>query len=193
MPLGSNLARSRRLIVSINLLWEKNSKIFFSETTGHTALIFCMWQRLMVLYINYANHVPGVKFGHAPGVDSLHRPTIGKTKKIFFSETTRPTALIFCMWQWLMVLYINCASHAPGVKFGHAPGVDSLHRLTMGKTKKNFFSETKRPRASISCMQQCLVVPIIDCASHTPGSNLAMPRGSIVSMHRLSLVDSQLI
>ena len=193
MPLGSNLARSRRLIVSINLLWEKNSKIFFSETTGHTGLIFCMWQWLMVLYINYANHVPGVKFGHAPGVDSLHRPTIGKTKKIFFSETTRPTALIFCMWQWLMVLYINCASHAPGVKFGHAPGVDSLHRLTMGKTKKNFFSETKRPRASIFCMQQCLVVPIIDCASHAPGSNLAMPRGSIVSMHRLSLVDSQLI
>ena len=193
MPLGSNLARSRRLIVSINLLWEKNSKIFFSETTGHTALIFCMWQWLMVLYINCANHVPGVKFGHAPGVDSLHRPTIGKTKKIFFSETTRPTALIFCMWQWLMVLYINCASHAPGVKFGHTPGVDSLHRLTMGKSKKNFFSETKRPRASIFCMQQCLVVPIIDCASHAPGSNLAMPRGSIVSMHRLSLVDSQLI
>ena len=193
MPLGSNLATPRGLIVSIDLLWEKNSKIFFSETTGPTALIFCMWQWLMVLYINCANHVPGVKFGHATGVDSLHRPTIGKTKKIFFSETTRPTALIFCMWQWLMVLYINCASHAPGVKFGHAPGVDSLHRLTMGKTKKNFFSETKRPRASIFCMQQCLVVPIIDCASHAPGSNLAMPRGSIVSMHRLSLVDSQLI
>ena len=34
-----------------------------------------------------------------------------------------------------MVLYINCAIHAPGVKFGHAPGVDSLHRLTMGNKK----------------------------------------------------------
>ena len=32
----------------------------------------------MVLYINCANHAPGVKFGHAPGVDSLLRPTIGK-------------------------------------------------------------------------------------------------------------------
>ena len=132
-----------------------------------TALIFGMWQWLMVLYINYASHAPGVKFGHAPGVDSLHRLTIGKTlrglvvsidllweknSKIFFSETTGHTALIFCMWQWLMVLYINCASHAPGVKFGHAPGVDSLHRLTMGKTKEKFFSETKRPRASIFCM-----------------------------------------
>ena len=54
----------------------------------------------MVLYINYANHAPGVKFGHAPGVDSLHRPTctIGKKKsKIFFSETTRLTAFIFGM------------------------------------------------------------------------------------------------
>ena len=85
------------LVPSIDLLWEKNSKIFFSETTGPTALIFCMWQWLMVLYINCANHVPGVKFGQVPGVDSLHRPTIGKTKKIFFSETTRPTALIFGM------------------------------------------------------------------------------------------------
>ena len=127
MPLGSNLARPRRLIVSIDLLWEKNSKIFFSETTG-------------------------------------------------------PTALIFCMWQWLMVLYINCASHAPGVKFGHAPGVDSLYRLAMGKTKKIFFSETKRPTALIFCMLQCLVVPIINCASHAPGSNLAMPRG-VNSVH----------
>ena len=81
MPLGSNLATPQGLIVSIDLLWEKNSKIFFSETTGPTALIFCMWQWLMVFYINCASHAPGVKFGHAPGVDSLHRLTMGKTKK----------------------------------------------------------------------------------------------------------------
>ena len=67
MPLGSNLATPRGSIVSIDLLWEKNSKIFFSETTGPTALIFGMWQWLMVLYINCASHAPGVKFGHAPG------------------------------------------------------------------------------------------------------------------------------
>ena len=115
----------------------KKSKIFFSETTGPTALIFCMWQWLMVIYINCANHVPGVKFGHAPGVDSLHRLTMGKKSKIFFSETTGPTALIFCMWQWLMVLYINCAIYAPGVKFGQVPEVDSLNRLAMGKKFKN--------------------------------------------------------
>ena len=33
-----------------------------------------------------------------------------------------------------MVLYMNCANYAPGVKFGHTLGVDSLHRLnTIGK------------------------------------------------------------
>ena len=103
----------------------------------------------MVLYINCAIHAPGVKFGHAPGsivsIDLLWE----KNSKIFFSETTGPTALIFGMWQWLMVLYINYASHAPGVKFGHALGVDSFHRLTIGKTKKIFFSETTRPTALI--------------------------------------------
>ena len=137
MPLGSNLATPRGVDSLHRLTMGKKLKIFFSETTGPTALIFGMWQWLMVLYINCASHAPGVKFGHAPGVDIFHRLTIGKTKKIFFSETTRPTALIFGMWQWLMVLYINCAIHAPGVKFGHAPGVDSLHRLTMGKKLKN--------------------------------------------------------
>ena len=54
--------------------------------------------------------------------DRSHRLTMGKTKKIFFSETTRSTALIFGMLQWLIVLYLNCAIHAPGVKFGRAPG-----------------------------------------------------------------------
>ena len=114
--------------------------------------------------------------------DRSHRLTMGKTKKIFFSETTRPTALIFCRWQWLMVLYINCAIHAPGVKFGHAPRVDRLHRLTMGKKSKIFFSETTGPTALIFCMWQWLMVLFINCASHALGSNLATPRGSIVSI-----------
>ena len=132
--------RSHRLTMG------KTKKIFFSETTRPTALIFGMWQWLMVLYINCAIHAPGVKFGHAPGVDSLHRLTMGKK---FFSETTGPTALLFCMWQWLMVLYINCANHAPGVKFGHAQGSIVSIDLQKEKTKKIFFSETTRPTALI--------------------------------------------
>ena len=126
MPLGSNLARSRRLIVSIDLLWEKNSKIFFSETTGHTALIFCMWQWLMVLYINCASHAPGVKFGHAPGVDSLHRLTMGKTSSL---KPKGPELLYFYILYVAMFgspHYKLCQS-CPWVKFGHAPGVNSVH------------------------------------------------------------------
>ena len=85
-----------------------------------------------------------IKIVVSMATDRSHRLTMGKTKKIFFSETTRPTALIFGMWQWLMVLYINCAIHAPWVKFGHAPGVDSLHRLTMGKEFKNLLLRNHR-------------------------------------------------
>ena len=61
----------------------------------------------MVLYINYAIHAPGVKIWPRPGggggggggagsivsIDLLWE----KKSKIFFSETTGPTALIFCM------------------------------------------------------------------------------------------------
>ena len=54
-----------------------NEKIL-SENTGHTALIFSMWQLLMVLYINYVNHAPEAKFGYAPGVDSLHKYLLSK-------------------------------------------------------------------------------------------------------------------
>ena len=56
-------------------------KLCHSCPWGHILYVAMANGPLMVLYINCANHVPGVKFGHAPGVDSLHRPTIGKTKK----------------------------------------------------------------------------------------------------------------
>ena len=37
-----------------------------------------------------------------------HKCLNGETiRKIFFSETTRPTALIFGMWKWLRVLYMK--------------------------------------------------------------------------------------
>ena len=78
------------------------------------------------------------------GVDSLHRLTIGKLNSGFHGniyvlmgekrKSSRPRALIFGMWRWLMVLYINYVIHASGVKFSHTPGVDSLHKLnTIGK------------------------------------------------------------
>ena len=42
-----------------------------------------------------------------------------------------------------MVLYINCAIHVPGGKFGHPPGVDILHRLIIGKSSNINISKTK--------------------------------------------------
>ena len=132
-----------------------------------------MWQWLIVLYINCANHASEIKLGHAPEVDSLHRLTTstGKHSNINISKAGRRILIklythsitgqkerlhiglgrsdlnsgcrgkkkkkkkkkheahSFGMWQWLMVVYINCANHAPGLKFGQGPGVDSLHRL----------------------------------------------------------------
>ena len=61
-----------------------------------------------------------IKIVVSMATDRSHRLTMGKTKKIFFSETTRPTALIFGI----------CS---PWGQIWPRPGVDSLHRLTMGK------------------------------------------------------------
>ena len=41
------------------------------------------------LYINYANHAPGVQIGHDLGVICSHRLLFKKTEK--FSETMRPS------------------------------------------------------------------------------------------------------
>ena len=46
----------------------------------------------------------------------------GKNIKKIFSETTRFKALIFGVWQWLIVLYIKYGIHAPGAKFCQAKG-----------------------------------------------------------------------
>ena len=57
------------------------------------AYIFSMWQCLVVPYINPANQARRVQTGHTPVVHMY----MGKTLKIFFSETVRPTAYIFSM------------------------------------------------------------------------------------------------
>ena len=51
---------------------------------------------------------------------------------------------VFGMWQWPMVLYIICADHAPGAKFGHASGIGSLHRLIIGNHSNINISKTNR-------------------------------------------------
>ena len=68
----------------------------------------------------------GSKFampGGRGGVIGLHRLIIGKKRtKIFFSETMRPRAFIFCVKQCLVSPFIILANRDPGVQIGHVPG-----------------------------------------------------------------------
>ena len=60
-----------------------------------------------------------------------------------------------------MVLHINCAIHALGIKFGHAPGVDSLHRLTtIGKPSNSLLMQVKLPDQVSVYSAIGLLVPI---------------------------------
>ena len=54
-----------------------------------------------------------------------------KHEKIFFSETIRPTALIFGMEQHSVDLYQICSNYTPGAKNITPPprGSHALHRL----------------------------------------------------------------
>ena len=53
----------------------------------------------------------------------------------------RPKAFILSVKQCFLVLYINPANHAPGVKNGSTLEVISSHILTMGKTHKKIFTQ----------------------------------------------------
>ena len=93
------------------------------------------WYRYLIfsLVFSHLGFWSGNLFLIAPFPDlclhvPFHRLTMGKSKKIFCSEITRPRASLFCMQQCLVVHIINCANHDTGVKFGHAPGVDSLKK-----------------------------------------------------------------
>ena len=79
---------------------------------------------------------------------SSHRLKMGKSLKMFFSETMKPTAYkhVFDLKQCLVVPYINHANQAPEVQTGPTPGIKGFHRLTIGKPLK-IFSETIRPTA----------------------------------------------
>ena len=118
VPRGPNMPRPR----SRWLIRGKNSKLF-SKTTRSRAFIFSMQQCPVALYINSASQPPGFYIDSAPGVISSHRLIMGKTTKIFFSETMRPRAFIFSMYQCLVVLFINSANPAPVVQTGHALGL----------------------------------------------------------------------
>ena len=77
---------------------------------------------------------------HNSGCHGNQKEKIAKSLKIFFSETRRHRALIFCMKRLLVDLYQDCSFDVPGVKTGPASGVtSSKHRNKEGKLK-NFSS-----------------------------------------------------
>ena len=106
-------------------------------------------------------------------------------KKIFFSETIRPRALIFYVYQCLVTPFINPANRVPGAQIGHAPGASlSNIGLEWEKYEKIFFSETTRPKTYIFSMQQRLVVPFINPANHAPWVQVGHAPG-VIGLHRL--------
>ena len=72
-------------ILYIGLYREKHEKIFLSETTRPRAMIFGMKHQL----VDYA---PGAKNGPALGVTYFTLAYLGKTLKIFLSESIRLSA-----------------------------------------------------------------------------------------------------
>ena len=112
-------------------------KIFLLETTRPRAFIFCVKQRIEVLFINHANCGPWVHTGTALGASlSAIGLQLKIHEKTFFLETTTAKASIFGMQHSYVELYINPAKHAPGVRNGPTLGVNNSLRLTIGKTKK---------------------------------------------------------
>ena len=70
-------------------------------------------------------------------------------KKIFLSETTRPSALIFGMKHHLVVLNQVCSNYAPGTKMAPPGGHMFYIGLYFEKHEKIFLSETIWPRIFI--------------------------------------------
>ena len=72
-------------------------KNFLSETTRLRALMFGMKHHLVNLYQVCSNYIPGDKKWASPPGHMFYIGLWKKHEKIFFSETTRPRALIFGM------------------------------------------------------------------------------------------------
>ena len=97
--------------------------------------MFGMYYHLMALFLVCSNFDPQLKWPQ-PGAYEFF---IGKSYKIFFSETAKPRALIFGMYYHLMALYLVCSNYDPRAKKWPHPGA---YKFFIGKSLKIFFSET---------------------------------------------------
>ena len=127
------------------------------------------------------NHVPGVHTGLAQGAPWKKK----KTKKIFSSETTRPRAFIFYMWQCVVILFLNPVNHAYGSKMAlpwgslapidlqwekhanpanHAPWVKNVP--TSGVISSNSFQWEKHKKNLLLRNHKAQIVPILCVAMY---------------------------
>ena len=109
-----------------------------------------------------------------------------KHGKVFWSETTRPRALIFGMKHHLVDLYRVCPNYTPGAKNGPTRGHMFCIGLYREKYEKIFLSETTRPRTFIPVfgMKHHLVNLYQVCSNYIPrGQKMARPGGHNV-LHR---------
>ena len=106
---------------------------FFSEKRPK-AFIFCFYQCIVVLFINFFNCAPGVHTGPAHGASwEKHK------KKIFFSETIWPGAFICCVDQCIILSFINSCQRCPWGPYRPLPRhVIIYHRLIMEIYEKIF-------------------------------------------------------
>ena len=107
------------------------SKDISSKTTGWNLTKLCMNDPYMALFINCSN---SISRSHRLKID-LHDAKI--KKKTFFSEITRPRALISGMQHHLVDLYQVSSNYLPVAKNGHAPGVTCLTPAYIGTHEKS--------------------------------------------------------
>ena len=96
MLLGSKMAPPRGSLAPIDLQWEKHKKNLLLR--NHKAQSFHILSVAMYsgpLFFTPANRAPGVHTG--PALGGGGGGSWVKHKKIFFSETTRLRAFIFCL------------------------------------------------------------------------------------------------
>ena len=129
-----------------------------------------------------------IKIVVSMATDSSRRLTMGKTKKIFFSETGHKAQTFFILYVAMFVVpIINCANRAaaPGVQFDHAPGA-SISAIGL-------CSETIRLKAYILGLQQRYALFCINPANHAPGDKNGPTLGVISSHIHLNLFIALLL
>ena len=131
----------------------------------------------MVLFINPANHAPGVKNGPARGSFAPIDLQWEKHKKVFFSETTRHRDFLFCVAMFSGSLYKSCQP-CPWGQIWPGPGGHYLPDSQWEKHKKNLLLRNHKAQSfHILCVAMYSGSLYKSCHMCPWGSILAPPRG----------------